>query len=104
MEKQNGLSRDTGRAFLWIETGRIKGEKGTFRCIGKYILQFRKDYIVVLESIYCSSWNIILWRWKVNIAVSGRLYYNVVKYVSQFQEYYIIALKGLYSSFGKFIS
>lgn len=89
---------------MWIETGRIEGEKGTFRSVGKYILQFRKDYIVVLESIYCSSWNIILWRWKVNIAVSGRLYYNVVKYVSQFQEYYIIALKGLYSSFGKFIS
>lgn len=38
MEKQNGLSRDTGRAFLWIETGRIEGVKGTFRSVGKYIL------------------------------------------------------------------
>lgn len=28
MEKQNGLSRYTGRAFLWIETGRIEGGEG----------------------------------------------------------------------------
>lgn len=104
MEKQNGLSRDTGRAFLWIGTGRIEGVKGTFRCVGKYISQFRKDYIVVLESIYCSSWNILLWRWKVNIAVLGRLYCSVGKYILQSREYYIMALKSLYSSFRKFIS
>lgn len=60
MEKQNGLSRDTGRAFLWIETGRIEGEKGTFRSVGKYISQFREDYIVVLESKYCCFGKIIL--------------------------------------------
>lgn len=38
MEKQNGLSRDTGRAFLWIVTGRIDGEKGMRRGGGKIIL------------------------------------------------------------------
>lgn len=60
MEKQNGLSRETGRAFLWIGTGMIEGVKGTFRCVGKYILRFRKDYIVVLESMYRSFRSIIL--------------------------------------------
>lgn len=54
MEKQNGLSRDTGRAFLWIETGRIEGDKGTFRCVGKYVLQFLENYIMALKSIYSS--------------------------------------------------
>ena len=38
MEKQNGLSRETGRAFLWIETGRIEGVKGMRRGGGKIIL------------------------------------------------------------------
>lgn len=54
MEKQNGLSRDTGRAFLWIGTGRIEGDKGTFRCVGKYVLQFLENYIMALKSIYSS--------------------------------------------------
>lgn len=60
MEKQNGLSRETGRAFLWIGTGRIEGVKGTFRCVGKYILRFRKDYIMALKSLYSISGKIIL--------------------------------------------
>lgn len=38
MEKQNGLSRETGRAFLWIVTGRIEGEKRVCRGGGKIIL------------------------------------------------------------------
>lgn len=37
MEKQNGLSRDTGRAFLWIGTGRIEGNMGMYCGFEKYI-------------------------------------------------------------------
>lgn len=74
MEKQNGLSRDTGRAFLWIVTGMIEGETGDASRV-----------------------------WEVYIAVSERLYCSVGKYILQFLEYYIMALEGKYCCFGKII-